>query len=226
MIRRTALPSLLLLALLSAPCAAAPAGSQGEPGEGSVVSGGYRLFESTAASVNGQVLFRSDLLREACLLRCGAFPGDEPVDLPLAEVRERRIRETLVLQENEKLGLGQVDNAALQEISVSAVTRMNACALSCARGIDASAVRAFVKRRLVLREFLRKRVVVFVEVSDEEVRREIERRVSRGEVSRESVSEEAVRGELFREKAARAVRNWYDRVTSKSKIVRSPLGEP
>jgi len=226
MIRRTALPSLLLIALLSAPCAAAPAGTQGDPGEGSVVSGGYRLFESTAASINGKVLFRSDLLREACLLRCGAFPGDEPADLPLAEVRERRIREILVLQEEEKLGLGQVDNAALQENSTEAEARVSACADPCAGDVDASAVRDFVKRRLVIREFLQKRVAVFVEVSDDEVRREIDRRVSRGEILRESVSEEAIRGELFGEKVARAVRTWYDRVTSKSKIVRSPLEGP
>lgn len=226
MIRRTALPSLLLLALLSAPYAASPAGSQGDPGEGPFVSGGYRLFESTAASINGQVLFRSDLLREACLLRCGAYPGDEPADGSLAEVRERRIREILVLQEEEKLGLGQVDNAALQEISTSAEARVSACADPCARDVDPSAVRAFVKRRLVIREFFQKRVAVFVEVNEDEVRREIERRISRGEISRESVSEEAIRSELFAEKSARAVRNWYDRVTSKSKIVRSPLEEP
>lgn len=226
MIRRRALPPLLLLALLCAPCAAAPAGSQGDPGNGPVVSGGYRLFESSAASVNGKVLFRSDLLREACLLRCAAFPGDEPADLSLEEVRERRIRELLVLQEEEKLGLGQVDNAALLKLSTAAEARVSACADPCARDLGAPAVRDFANRRLVIRQFLQKRVGVFVEVSDDEVRKEIERRVSRGGIPRESASEEAIRAELFQEKASRAIRNWYDRVTSKSKIVRSPLEEP
>jgi hypothetical protein len=226
MIRKTAILSLLLVACLAAPCPGAGAGSQGSPGEGGVVSGGYRLFESTAASINGQVLFRSDLLREACLLRCGAFPGEEPANLPLAEVLERRIREILVLQEDGKLGLAQVDNAALQTISGEATARVRSCADPCARDVDPSAVSAFVKRRLVIRDFLQKRVAVFIEVSDDEVRREIERRVARGEASRDSASEEAIRGALFEEKTARAVRNWYDQVTSKSKIVRSPLEEP
>lgn len=223
MIRRTRFPPLFLLAFLLVPCMAARADTDG--GQDPVVSGGYRLFESTVASVDGRVLFRSDLLREACLLRCGAFPGDEPVDLPLAEVRDRMIRQLLVLQEEEKLGLGQVDNAALQEISAGAEARVSACRDPCARGIDPSAVHAYVKGRLVVREFLRKRVAVFVEVSADEVRREIERRVSRGDLAREAASEETVRAELFREKSARAIRNWYDRETSKTKIVRSPLEE-
>jgi len=228
MIRRTSLPSMLLFLLLflCASCPAARAGAEGEPGEGPGVSGGYRLFESVSASINGQVLFRSDLLREACLLRCGAFPGDDPADLTLAEVRERRIGQILVLQEEEKLGLGEVDNVVLQEIAAAAEARVRVCPVPCARDIGSPAVRDFVKRRLVVREYLRKRVAAFVEVSDDEVRREIDRRVSRGEIPRGSASEEAIRAELFEEKAARAIRNWYDRETSKSKIVRSPLEGP
>lgn len=217
---------LLLLALPALPFAAEQDGLRTDPDEGVLVSGGYRLYESTAATVNGRVLFRSDLLREACFERCGAFPGDEPLERPLEEVRERMIREVLVLQEEEKLGLGQVDNAVLREVSDSVKARMSACADPCARGIVPSAVRAFVKSRLVIRSFLRRRIGVFVEVSDDEVRREIERRVSRGEITRESVSEGTIRDELFEEKTARAVRNWYERVTSKSKIVRSPLEGP
>ncbi len=225
MIRRRAVSSLLLPALLSALCATATAGSKEDPGKGSVGPGGYRLVESTAASVNGQVLYRSDLLREACLLRCGALPGDEPADRSLAEVRERRIRELLVLQEEEKLGLGSVDNAALLALSATGEARVGACADPCARDIDKAAVRDFAKRRLVIREFLRKRVGVFVEVSDDEVRKEIDRRVSGRGIPRESLSDEAIRAALVEEKTAQAVRNWYDRVTSKSKIVRSPLEE-
>lgn len=226
MIRKKALPSLLLIALLSVPCPVSWAGPEGGAGNGSAVPEGYRLFESTAAFVNGRILFRSDLLRESCLLRCAAFPGDLPADLSLEEVRERRIREILVLQEEAKLGLVSVDNAALQELSGSAEARMRTCAAPCARAIDSSAVNDFIRRRLVIREFLRKRVAVFVDVSEDDVRREIRRRVSRGERSRESASEETIREELFAGKEARAVRNWYDRVASKSKIVRSPLEEP
>jgi len=36
---------------------------------------GYRVYESTAASVNGEVLFVSDVARERCFLRCAAMPG-------------------------------------------------------------------------------------------------------------------------------------------------------
>ena len=35
----------------------------------------YRIYESTAASVNGEVLFVSDVARETCFLRCAAMPG-------------------------------------------------------------------------------------------------------------------------------------------------------
>ena len=36
---------------------------------------GYRMYESTAASVNGEVLFLSEVAREACFHRCAAMPG-------------------------------------------------------------------------------------------------------------------------------------------------------
>jgi len=223
MIRRAVFPTLLLFALLAFPRAAIPAEPEGPPGESSAEPGGYRLYESTVASVNGEVLFRSDLLREDCLLRCGAFPGEEPSHPSFEEVREERIREMLILQEERKLGLAQVDNAVLQEAAAEAGTRLRACDPPCASAIGPDDLLDFVRRRLVIREFLRKRVIAFVEVSEDEVRQEIERRVSRGEIPRGSVSEEAVRDELFSEKKARAVRIWYDRLTSKAKIVRAPL---
>ncbi len=223
MIRRRSLQALLLLPFLFCASASPAAG----PPEGdSPVRGGYRLYESTVASVNGEVLFRSGLLREECLVRCGAFPGEEPTDPSLKEVRERLIREILVLQEERKLGLAQVDNAVLRETADAAAARLKACAHPCAGAIDPADLLDFVRSRLVIREFLRKRVVAFVEVSEDEVRREIERRVVRGEIPRESASEEAIRADLFAEKEARAVRNWYDRLTSKSKIVLSPLEVP
>ena len=222
---RTVFPLLLLLAFLSSTGGNAAFAGQGEEASPARGSQGYRLYEETAASVNGRVLFRTELLREACLLRCGAFPGDEPAELPLPEVRERRIREILVLQEEEKLGLGHVDNASVLAAAAAANARLKACPSPCAREIDASDIRAFVEHRLVVREFLRKRVAVFVDVNEEEVRREIARRVSRGEIQGGPPTEEQVRLELFEEKASREIRNWYDRVASKSKIVRSPLEE-
>lgn len=225
MTARTAFPILLLLALL-----VSPRGDKGRAGQGeedfiSRGTKGYRLYEATAGSVNGRVIFRTELLQEACLLRCGAFPGDEPVDLPLPEVRERMIRGILVLQEEEKLGLGQVDNASILAAVAAANPRLGACNDRCAREVDASGLRGFVERRLVIREFLRKRVAVFVDVNEEEVNREIARRISRGEIQGNPPPQEQVRQELFEEKASREIRNWYDRVASKSKIVRSPLEE-
>lgn len=187
--------------------------------------GGYRLYEAAAAAVNGEVLFLSDLGRRACLLECGAFPGDEPEGLPLSEVRDRLIRETLVLQEEEKLGLGGIDNTAVGEAAAAALVRMGACASPCAKEIGPDEVRSYVEKRLLTREFLRKRVSVFVEVTDEEVQREIQRRVSREGVAPEALPEEAVRREIREEKTAREIRNWLDRVTSKSRIVLSPLEE-
>ncbi|GAB4365626.1 MAG: hypothetical protein Kow00128_08350 [Deltaproteobacteria bacterium] len=224
MIRRRSIPAGLLLVFLCLSCGPAVAGET--PGETSPVAGGYRLYESTVASVNGEVLFHSDLLREECLLRCGAFPGEPPVEAGPEEVRERRIREMLILQEERKLGLARVDNAVLQETAASAAQRMRECERPCAASIGSGDLLDFVGRRLAIREFLRKRVVAFVEVGEEEVRREIERRVARGDLSRESVSEEAIRRELFAEKEERAVRNWYDRLASKAKIVRTPLETP
>lgn len=226
---RPALPAVLLAAALLA--AGGPGGvavreAFGDTGEAAPGErGGFRLYEATAAAVNGEVLFLSDVVRRACLLRCGAFPGDEPAELPLPEVRDGMIREVLVLQEEEKLGLGQVDNAALGDPTAAALSRMEACASPCAKEVGPDEVRDYVRRRLVTREFLRKRVSVFVDVIDEEVRREIQRRASREGVAPESIAEERVRRELFEEKAAREIRNWLDRVTSKSRIVLSPLEE-
>jgi hypothetical protein len=44
---------------------------------------GYRVYESTAASVNGEVLFLSDVVREGCFHRCAAMPGSDPEVLTL-----------------------------------------------------------------------------------------------------------------------------------------------
>lgn len=184
---------------------------------------GYRLYEATAATVNGRVIFLSDVVRESCLRRCGAFRGDEAVDLSLSEARDRVVADTLVMQEQEKLGLGAVDNAALGEAAGDALARMEGCPSPCADMVDPSQVREYVARRLLVREFLRKRVAVFVEVNEEEVQREIQRRASRSGRPADAIRAEEVRTALYEERAAREIRNWFDRATSKSRILVFPL---
>lgn len=213
----------IFLGLLVCVFLAAPSPSPGAGREGG--ADGYRLFEATAATVNGDVIFLSDVLREACLAGCGAFPGDEPSGRSLSESRDMLIADTLVVQEEEKLGLGTVDNSVLAETAARAFRIMAACPSPCAGGISADRLRNYVARRLLVREFLRKRVAVFVDVNEEEVQREIQRRASRAEVLPGQVPEETVRKELYEEKAAREIRNWFDRATSKSRIVLSPMEE-
>jgi hypothetical protein len=186
---------------------------------------GYRIFEAMAATLNGEVIFLSDVIREACFAKCGVFPGDEPVALSLSAARDRLIADTLVMQEQKKLELGAVDNAALGEASARAGDILERCPSSCAREILPGQVRNYVERRLLVRDFLRKRVSVFVEVDEEEVQREIQRRASRSGTSPADISESTVRKELLEEKTARDIRNWFDSTTSKSRILLSPLEE-
>ena len=186
-------------------------------------TGEYRLYEATAAVVNGEVLFLSDVVRERCLRGCGAFPGDERALLSLPEARDRLIADTLVRQEEEKLALGTIDNAALQEAAAGALGIMRACPSPCAREVSDEQVRGYAARRLLVREFLRNRVSVFVDVSEEVVQREIEHRASRTGVPAGDIPADVVRKELFDEETARGVRNWFDRATSKSTILLSPL---
>jgi hypothetical protein len=188
-------------------------------------AGGYRIFEAMAATVNGEVIFLSDVIREACFAKCGVFPGDEPVALSLSASRDRLVTDTLVMQEQEKLELGAVDNAALRETAARAGDILKRCPFSCAREILPGQVRDFVRRRLLVRDFLRKRVSVFVEVDEEEVQREIQRRASRAGTNPADLSEGTVRKELLEEKTTREIRNWFDRATSKSRILLSPLEE-
>jgi hypothetical protein len=186
---------------------------------------GFRIFEAMAATVNGEVIFLSDVIREECLAKCGVFPGDEPVALSLSASRDRLVADTLVMQEQEKLELGAVDNAVLRETTARAEDILERCPSSCAREILPGQVRDYVERRLLVRDFLRKRVSVFVEVDEEEVQREIQRRASRSGTSPEALSEGTVRKELLEEKTTREIRNWFDRATSKSRILLSPLEE-
>ena len=184
---------------------------------------GFRLFDATAASVNGEVIFLSDLDREACFYRCGAFPGDNPAPMTPAQARDKLVSDVLVLQEQKKLGLGVLDNAAVADAAAGTSSRLAACADPCARTVGADAAREFAARRLIVREFLVKRISVFVEVSDEDVDTEVHRRESRGGAPPGDLSREKVRQELFREKAAREIQKWYERTASKSKISLSPL---
>ena len=184
---------------------------------------GFRLYDASAASVNGEVIFLSDVDREACFYRCGAFPGDDPAPLTPAQARDKLVADALVLQEQKKLGLGTLDNAALADAAAGTSSRLAACADPCARSVNADAVREFAARRLTVREFLAKRISVFVEVSDDDVANEIRRRESRGGAA--DLSREKVRQELIREEAAREIRNWFDLAASKSRIVLSPLEE-
>jgi hypothetical protein len=182
---------------------------------------GYRMYESTAASVNGEVLFLSDVVREECFYRCAAMPGSEPEALPLREIRDRLIADTLVIQEQKKLALGQVDNAVLPGYVKEAATRMAACGSPCSANIRPEDTGTWVERKLLIRDFFTRRVGMFAEVGDEEVEREIRRRSGRdGDDDR---TREQVRAELLEAKIAREVRNWYERTASKARIVLSPL---
>lgn len=182
---------------------------------------GFRLFDASAASVNGEVIFLSDVDREACFYRCGAFPGDDPAPMTAAQARDRLVADALVLQEQKKLGLGTLDNAALAEAAAGTSSRLAACADPCARTVGADAAREFAARRLTVREFLAKRISVFVEVSDDDVANEILRRESRGGAG--DLSPEKVRQDLVREEAAREIGTWFERAASKSRILLSPL---
>jgi len=199
---------LLLLTVLSPPAARA--------------ADGYRFFEGTAASVNKEVLFYSDVLRERCLLRCAAMPGSAVEDLSLEEARDRLISDTLAMQEHEKLALGQVDNATLADRVREAVARTARCDSPCREGITPAEIGKWVGRKLLVRDFLRRRVGVFIEVKDEDVRKEHQRRLAEGGTARD-LTQEKVRQEMLEEMIGKEVRNWYARAASKSTITLSPM---
>ena len=119
--KRLALPLLLASLLLPRPAAGA---------------GGFRYFEGTAATVNKEVLFLSDVVLEQCLLRCGTLPGSRAEELSLEEARERLIGDTLAFQEHKKLALGNVDNATLAEQARTAEARVASCDSPCRRDVS------------------------------------------------------------------------------------------
>jgi hypothetical protein len=183
---------------------------------------GYRVYESTAASVNGEVLFVSDVAREACFLGCAAMPGTKEEILSPLAARDRLVLDTLALQEQRKLLLGMVDNVALEGYAREAESRMAACLSPCKREIASAETREWIRRRLLLRDFFNRRVAVFVEVKDDDVRKELARRSSATE-SGAKPTEEQVREEMRDAQIAKEIRNWQTRAASKSRLILSPM---
>ncbi len=207
---KRSVPILLCLALLRAPLAHA--------------ADGYKIYESTAASVNGEVLFLSDVAREACFLRCAAMPGSAEEILSAREARDRMILDTLALQEQRKLLLGTVDNVVLEESAREAESRMAACASSCKQEIAPGETREWIRRKLLLRDFFNRRVAVFVEVKDEDVKKELARRSS-APGNGADLTWERVREEMLEARISQEIRNWQTRAASKSKLILSPMEE-
>lgn len=183
---------------------------------------GYRVYESTAASVNGEVLFVSDVVREACFLGCAAMPGSVEETLSLRETRDRLILDTLALQEQRKLLLGAVDNGILEGYAREAESRMAACSSPCKREIAPGGTREWIRRKLLLRDFFNRRVAVFVDVKRDDVRKELERRSSSPRNGAVPTREE-VREEMLEARVAEEIRNWQTRAASKSKVILSPM---
>ncbi|TRZ98324.1 MAG: hypothetical protein D4R80_05340 [Deltaproteobacteria bacterium] len=183
---------------------------------------GYRVYESTAASVNGEVLFVSDVVREACFLGCAAMPGTAPETLSLREARDRLILETLALQEQRKLLLGAVDNVMLEGDAREAESRMAVCSSPCKPGIAPGDVREWIRRKLLVRDFFNRRVAVFVDVKSDDVRKEVARRSSsHGDDAKPDWR--VVRQEMLDARIAEEIRNWQTRAASKSRIILSPM---
>jgi hypothetical protein len=183
---------------------------------------GFRVYESTAASVNGEVLFVSDVAREACFLRCAAMPGTVEEILSFRAARDRLILDTLALQEQGKLLLGTVDNVTLERSAREAESRMAACPSPCKGEISPLDILEWIRRKLLLRDFFNRRVAVFVDVKDEDVRKELARRSSVPGSGAESTWER-VRGEMLDARIAQEIRNWQSRAASKSRLILSPL---
>jgi hypothetical protein len=193
-------------------------------GAGAYASDGYRLYETSAAWVNGEVIFRSDIEREACFHRCAAMPGGDEEILSAEETRNRIVLDTLALQEQRKLLLGAVDNVTLEGYFREAESRMEACSSACKRGIGPGETREWIRRKLLIRDFFNRRVAVFVDVKDDDVRRELARRRASSENGADR-TEEQVRDELIEARVLQEIRNWQSRAASKSRIILSPMEE-
>ncbi|MBE0605081.1 MAG: hypothetical protein IH610_02195 [Deltaproteobacteria bacterium] len=183
---------------------------------------GYRVYESTAASVNGEVLFVSDVAREACFLGCAAMPGTGEEILSLRDARDRLILDMLALQEQRKLLLGAVDNVTLEGTVREAESRMAACSSPCKREIAPGETREWIRRKLLIRDFFNRRVAVFVDVKRADVRREVARR-SASPGNDAVPTREEVREEMLDARIAQEIRNWQTRAASKSRIILSTM---
>ncbi len=185
----------------------------------------FRLVDATAASVNGEIVFLSDVVREACFEQCGAFPGEASDNVSLSDARKKLIYNRLILQEQRKLSLGTVDNASLAASAAEVKARMGGCSDPCVKEIGEAGIRAFVSDRFLVSGFLDKRVAVFIEIPDEEVQRAIGRRASSEGKDPDTYSEDAIRNDLRQEKAQLEIRNWYYKAASNARIFLSPMEE-
>lgn len=186
---------------------------------------GYRLVDATAASVNGEIIFLSDVEREACFDRCGAFPDEKLDNLSLSESRRKLIYKRLILQEQRKLALGTVDNDALAASASGVKERMASCSYPCAIEIGDAEIRAAVSDRALVAGFLLSRVSMFIEIPEEEVQLEIGRRAASEGKDPGAYSEDAVRRALREEKSKLEIQNWYYKAASNSRIFLSPMEE-
>ena len=184
---------------------------------------GFVYFEGTAATVNREVLFFSDILFEQCMLRCGA-PEGPGREYSLSEIRQRLIVEMLALQEQEKLALAPADNVMLAEHIRKAGEKLESCESPCRHDVSVERLARWAEQKLVVKDFLHNRVGVFVDISEEEVRRELERREAQGE-SASGLSDEETSRQIREDKVGKEVQNWYTRASSKAAITLSPLEE-
>jgi hypothetical protein len=186
---------------------------------------GFRLVDATAASVNGEIIFLSDVERESCFEKCGAFPEEKLDNVSLSEARRKLIYNRLILQEQRKLALGTVDNAALSAEASEVKARMANCSYPCAIEIQDPEIRSVVSDRSLVTGFLEQRVAVFIEIPEEEVQLEIGRRSTAEGKDPGSYSEEAVRAALRREKSKLETQNWYYKAAANARIFLSPMEE-
>ena len=192
----------------------------GQDKEGGSLGAGVRVF--ARKGFHGCRV--SDIAREACFYRCAAFPGSQEEILSAVETRDRLILDTLALQEQKKLLLGTVDNSVWEGHAREADSRMTACASSCRREITREQTREWIHKKLLIRDFFDRRVAVFVEVKDDDVRKELERR-SAAPGAGEKPTGEQVRDEMLDARIREEIRNWQIRAASKSRLILSPQEE-
>ena len=99
---------------------------------------------------------------------------------------------------------------------------MAACSSPCKREIAPGETREWIRRKLLLRDFLNRRIAVFVEVKDDDVRRELAHRSS-APGSGAKPTWEQVRKEMLDARIAQEIRNWETRAASKSRLLLSPM---